>query len=363
MASRRCFRRAQVRMPSLIAEDLNDIVALTAPLWDELRSSQIFITGGTGFFGCWLLESFIWANQCLGLKSRAVVLTRNPQRLREDAPHLANHPAIGLHRGDVRDFEFPAGSFSHVIHAATEASAVLNSTDPSTMLETNVRGTARCLEFAAACGAKKLLLTSSGAVYGPQPSELTHLPETFTGGPDPLWSDSAYAEGKRIAELQCALAARSGGFETKIARGFAFVGPYMQFDAHFAIGNFIRDQVEGQAIIVKGDGTAIRSYLYASDLMVWLWTILFRGENCRAYNVGSEHAVSIAELAAEVAQARQPRAKVEVRGQPAGLPPQRYVPSTERARRELGLQERVSLRAAISKTLRWYLRSVRAVAS
>jgi dTDP-glucose 4,6-dehydratase len=350
-------------MPSLIADDLDDVVALTAPLWDELRGSQIFITGGTGFFGCWLLESFIWANQCLGLKARAVVLTRNPQRLREQAPYLADDPAVSLHRGDVRDFEFPAGSFSHVIHAATEASAVLNSTDPSTMLDTNVQGTTRCLQFAAICGARKFLLTSSGAVYGPQPSELTHVPETLAGGPDPLSCNSAYAEGKRMAELQCALAARNSGCEMKIARGFAFVGPYMQFDAHFAIGNFIRDQAEGQAIIVEGDGTAIRSYLYASDLMVWLWTILFRGENCRPYNVGSEHAVNIAELAAEVAQARQTHVKVEFRGQHAGLPPQRYVPSTERARRELGLQERVSLREAISKTLRWYLRSRQAVAS
>ena len=349
-------------MPSLIADDLDDIAWLTDSLWDELRGNRIFLTGGTGFFGCWLLESFLWANERFGLKSRAVVLTRHPERLREQAPHLDSHPAIALHLGDVRDFEFPAGSFTHVIHAATEASAALNSTAPHTMLDTNLRGTSRCLDFAAACGARKFLLTSSGAVYGAQPSEVTHLPETFTGGPDPLSCDSAYAEGKRIAELQCAMAARSGRLETKIARCFAFVGPYMKFDTHFAIGNFIRDQVEGQSIIIQGDGTAVRSYLYASDLMVWLWTILFRGQTCRAYNVGSERAVSMAELAAAVAQAASPHVKVEVRGKPTGLPPQRYVPSTERARQELGLHERVSLHAAISKTRSWRLQSQQVIA-
>jgi len=345
------------------ADDLDDIVALTAPLWEELRGNRLFITGGTGFFGRWLLDSFLWANERFHLRSHAVVLTRNPQRVWEQAAHLANDAAITLHRGDVRDFEFPAGSFSHVIHAATEASAALNSAAPSTMLDTNVRGTRRCLEFAAACGARKFLLTSSGAVYGTPPSELTHVPETFTGGPDPLSCDSAYAEGKRMAELQCALAARSGGFKAKIARGFAFVGPHMEFEAHFAIGNFIRDLVEGQEIIVQGDGTAIRSYLYASDLMVWLWTILFRGENCRAYNVGSEHAVSIAELAAEVAHASQPPLTVKIRGESSGLPPQRYVPCTQRARQELGLTERVSLREAIEKTRRCYSRSQPMIAS
>jgi nucleoside-diphosphate-sugar epimerase len=344
-------------MPNLIADDLEAIASATGSLWEELRGNRIFITGGTGFFGCWLLESFLWANDRLGLRSHAVVLTRDPKRLLGKAPHLARHPAIQLHPGDVRDFCFPAGGFTHVIHAATEASAELNSTAPSTMLDTNVRGTSRCLEFAAAGGAKKFLLTSSGSVYGTQPSELTHLPETFGGGPDPLSCDSAYAEGKRMAELQCALAARGGGFEIKIARGFAFVGPYMRFDAHFAIGNFIRDQAKGQAILVKGDGTAVRSYLYASDLMVWLWTILFRGRNGRAYNVGSERAVNIAELAAAVAQTAQPRVPVEIRGRPSGLPPQRYVPSTERARHELGLKERVSLEQAIHKTRDWCLQS------
>ncbi len=342
-------------MPNLIADDLDDIVALTAPLWDELRGNRIFITGGTGFFGCWLLESFLWANEQLGLKACACVLTRSPDHFRAQTPHLAEHAAVKLIAGDVRDFAFPQGSFSHVIHAATEASAALNSNAPATMLDTIVRGTSRCMKFAAKCGAGKFLLTSSGAVYGTQPSELTHVPETFTGAPDPLSRDSAYAEGKRMAGQQCALAAGSS-LEVKIARGFAFVGPYMKFDAHFAIGNFIRDQVLGRVITVNGDGTAVRSYLYASDLMIWLWRILFRGESCRAYNVGSEYAVSIAELAAEVAHAGEPAAGFEIRGKPTGIPPHRYVPSTLRARQELGLRERVSLREAIGKTRRWCLR-------
>src|SRR5208337_111237 len=166
----------------------------------------------------------------------------------------------------------------------------------------------------------------------------------------------AYAEGKRSAELLCALAA-SPRLATTVARCFAFAGPYMQLDAHFAIGNFIGDRLHDRPIRVLGDGSPVRSYLYASDLMVWLWTILFRGENCRAYNVGSERAVSMAELAAAVAQTASPHVEVEIRGQPTGLPPQRYVPSTERARQELGLQERVSLHAAISKTRGWRLQS------
>jgi nucleoside-diphosphate-sugar epimerase len=197
-------------------------------------------------------------------------------------------------------------------------------------------------------------LTSSGAVYGKQPPDLTRVSEDFTGGPDPLDPNSAYAEGKRTAELLCALAAKNTGLQAKIARCFTFVGPYMKLDAHFAIGNFIRDQLQEASICVSGDGTPVRSYMYASDLMIWLWTILFRGESCHAYNVGSEEEVSIAELAREVAGFGSAGKPVHVFGMASeGAPVARYVPNTARAQRELGLRCSVPLRAAIERTLEW----------
>src|SRR5579883_949281 len=109
-------------MENPLSGDLDHVLNHTADLWDELRGRRIFITGGTGFFGCWLLESFAWANDKLGLDAQALVLTRNPQAFREKAPHLAHHRAIQLHPGYIRTFAFPEGCFSHVIHAATESS-------------------------------------------------------------------------------------------------------------------------------------------------------------------------------------------------------------------------------------------------
>ena len=337
---------------TLLFQDLDHILNHTRDLWDELRGQRIFITGGTGFFGCWLLESLIWANEKLNLDAQATVLTRSPDAFRVKAPHLAGNEAVTLLSGDVRTFDFPKKSFSHIIHAATESSTKLNDENPLLMLDTIIEGTRHTLDYAKACGARKFLLTSSGAVYGKQPPELTHIPEEYSGAPDPMDSKSAYGQGKRIAEHLCALYANSS-LEIKIARCFAFVGPYLPLDVHFAIGNFIRDGLNGGPIVVKGDGTPYRSYLYSADLAIWLWTILFKGKSCHPYNVGSDKSLSIAEAAKQVVQCFSPQPQIEIRGKAEShKAPERYVPNINRSRNELELNLWVGIRSGIQRTIR-----------
>jgi nucleoside-diphosphate-sugar epimerase len=343
------------RPPNPLADDLDHVLAHTDGLWEEVRGGRLFVTGGTGFFGCWLLESVLWANDKLGLNASVTVLTRNAEVFRTKAPHLAAHPAVGLHEGDVRAFAFPPGAFSHVIHAATDASATLNADDPVSMFDTIVLGTKRTLEFARQCHAQRFLLTSSGAVYGPQPWDLTHIPEQYAGAPDPLKAGGAYAEGKRAAETLCAAYAHQHGMQATIARCFAFVGPYLPLETHFAAGNFIGDALRGQPIRVNGDGTPYRSYLYAADLTIWLWTILLRGAVMRPYNVGSSAAVTIEELAQVVARSVVPAVPVVVaRRAVPGSQAERYVPDTRRAETELGLRENIPLADAITRTVGWH---------
>jgi dTDP-glucose 4,6-dehydratase len=334
-----------------LAADLDHVLAHTSEVWDRLENARIFVTGGTGFSGCWLLESFAWACDHRRLGASMTVLTRSPEAFQAKAPHLAGHRSIELLRGDIRDFDFPAGRCTHVIHAAADATPELVRDRPLVVLDSIVKGTRRALDFAIAAGAQRFLFASSGAVYGPQPVELSHIPETYAGAPAPSEPRSVYGEAKRLAELLCAVYARRHGLACPIARGFAFAGPYLPLDAHFAIGNFIRDCLAGRDIEIHGDGTPYRSYLYAADLAIWLWTILVRGESCRPYNVGSEQPVSIGALAAAVAKVLEVPGQVRIaREHPAGAAPERYVPSTARASSELGLNQWVSLEDAIRRT-------------
>ncbi len=339
----------------LSGQDLEVILSETRLLWEPVRGQQMFITGGTGFFGCWLVESFCHINRQLALNAGITLLTRSPGAFRAKAPHLAADPAVRLLEGDVRSFAFPEGRYRFVIHAATEASAKQAAEAPLEMLSTILDGTSRTLEFATHRGAERVLLTSSGAVYGRQPSSITHLSETYAGAPDPLDPASVYAEGKRTSELMAALYSKRAGFACAIARCWAFCGPHLPLDAHFAVGNFIGNVLRGEPIRIQGDGTPRRSYLYGADLATWLWTMLFRAPSLTPIHVGSAEDVSIRELAERVAAVLRPETEIHVAGQAvAGAAPARYVPSVDRARELLGLRETISLDETIRRTADWY---------
>jgi dTDP-glucose 4,6-dehydratase len=335
-----------------LARDLDEVLARMDALWEGLRGARIFITGGTGFFGCWLLETLLWAEDRLQLGATVAVLSRDPAAFRAKAPHLASHAAVALHAGDVRDFTFPESRFTHMIHAAVDATPPTDQASRRHVVDVVVSGTYRALKCAAHAGVRRFLFTSTGAVYGRQPDDLERIPEEYGGGPDSADPGMAGAEAKRAAEMLCAVHAEDG-LQPTIARCFAFVGPYLPVDGKFAAGNFLRDALGGRPIRITSDGTSYRSYLYGSDLAIWLWTILLRGATLRPYNVGSQDAISIAGLASAVAACAGTNSAVEIEAAPSGRAPQRYVPSTERARRELDLVQHINLHDALTRTADW----------
>lgn len=341
-------------LPPVSAEDIAHILTVAEADLRALSGSRIFLTGGTGFFGTWLLETLAAANARLGTNINALILSRNPEVFAHRSPHLAATPSFTWLAGDVRNFAFPSGTFDFIINGATAASAALNSQSPKEMFSTIVHGTERVLEFALVAGVKNQLFISSGAIYGKQPHDLLLISETYTGGPDLSSTSSAYAEGKRAAELLCAA---TPDVITKVARCFTFIGPHLPLDTHFAAGNFLRDALSGNNISIHGDGRPLRSYLYAADLVIWLLGILTRGSRNRPYNVGSPNPVSIRELADLVAKHANKNISVHVMSAAGATPPERYVPDTLRALTELNLSPIISLDESIARSLQWLRKS------
>lgn len=337
--------------PGVALEDLELIIQNASNVWDELRNQHIFITGGTGFVGCWLLEALLWANQQLDLQLKLTVLSRNPSAFALKAPHLAINTAVQLVQGDVTDLQAISGAFDIVIHAATDV--VSYKKNPVATFEQIVSGTKETLSLAQRCNAKRFLLTSSGAIYGQQPEHISHLNENQTGALGILDSNTAYGQGKRVSEWLAACQA-SADLKVSIARCFALLGPYLPLDAQFAAGNFIRDGLDNKTIAINGDGTSCRSYLYAADMVVWLLRILLSDQTLACYNLGSAESLSIKQLAETISQIIYGENRVTLARQAtAGAPIQRYIPDTSKALCDLGLAQYTSLTDAISKTIAW----------
>ena len=310
---------------------------------------KLLLTGGTGFFGKALLRHYL--SQEFVASSEIVVLSRNPDLFLASYQEFSGHSLITFLQGDIQQRDsLPWGNiFTHVLHAATE-STIGPSLTPLKRYDQIVEGTRNILDLAVATGARRFLLTSSGAIYGPQPADLAAIPEDWPVSPPLAETSTAYGQAKRAAEHLCALVGEQHGIETVIARCFAFVGADLPLNVHFAIGNFIRDALTADAITVSGDGTPLRTYLHQSDLAHWLFTLLEHGRPGQAYNVGSDEVISISALAHLVSDILAPDKPVHILGQPdPGAARNRYVPDISKAQRDLGLSVTVPLAEAIRR--------------
>lgn len=331
----------------LIREDIQRIAA-RLPSLEALRDRHLLLTGGTGFFGKWLLALCEWLDE-QGWNLRVTVISRDPERFLRAQPRYRQCPWLRWLAADIRNLPITDMQADFLLHAATDSS-VTGQADRLALFDTLYQGTRQVLELAVRSGVSRVLLTGSGAQYG----NALH-----NGG----WSESdsracasheahqVYGEGKRVQEMLGAIYADRHGFDVVHTRGFAFGGPGLPLDAHFAIGNFVRDALHRDAIVLDSAGDAIRSYLHGADLAAWLLFLLVNGKPGEVYNVGSDEAISIAELAARVGSRLAPHKPVRISGEP-GDTRSHYVPDIGKAR-ALGLDVWTTLGESIDSMGRW----------
>jgi len=316
----------------------------------SIKGNIFFISGSTGFIGKCLVETLVWINRSKKLNIKIYSISRDPEAFFIKFPHFRGYDEFILLKGDIRDKTIPFNEVSvdSIIHAATD---VMSDSSPKEIFESCVYGTQNILKFAKTHSCKRILLLSSGAIYGKLPDGSNAFIETYKGGIDLSSPKSAYALGKQASEW--ILQQHVNEMTITIARCFAFVGPYLPLSSHFAIGNFIRDVIVGKDIEINGDGTPLRSYLYTADLCLWLLKILCEGQSGEVFNVGGDEVISIANLASVIKELEPTETAIHIHQKSKSSPRDKYLPNLDKIYTRFGLRQSFNLRQAIQKTIKW----------
>ncbi|MEN5206730.1 NAD(P)-dependent oxidoreductase [Stenotrophomonas terrae] len=312
-------------------------------LGPRLQGHHLLLTGGTGFFGQWLL-ALLDSLVLQGVDLRVTVVSRNPARFLDALPYYRSCSWLHWIASDVRaipKWQGPAPDL--ILHAAAETSVSAHAR-PLELFDSILTGGRRLLDLAVECGAPRILFTGSGAQYGPIAAGQPVQESTSSAG-DSTLAGNIYGEAKRAQETMAAVYAEQLGIVPVFTRCFAFAGPGLPLDAHFAIGNFVRDALHSKSIDLHSSGEAMRSYLHGADLACWLLHLLCTGMAGQAYNVGSDVGISIADLAVRVRDILSPNKPVHILGKSGG-PRSYYVPDISKAR-SLGLDVWTSLEQSV----------------
>lgn len=272
-------------------ESLGDVRAL--------RGGRVLITGVTGMIGACLADALSLLNARHGLGMTLYGVSRNP------ANHADRFPEVRLIAADLSRPEGAAGlpEADYVVHAASNAHPAAFSSDPVGTMLGNLLGAWSLLERVREAGAGRFLFISTGEIYGENPAARDGLSETDYGRVDPINPRSCYPESKRAAETLCASYASQYGVDALVARLSYVYGPTLSQANTRADAQFLRRALAGEDIVMKSEGTQVRTYTYVTDAVAGLLVLLLRGRTGEAYNVASRlGTVSIRDYAATLAR-------------------------------------------------------------
>lgn len=328
----------------LLIEDFSEIASNLSNVAHELQGAKIMILGGTGFIGSWLTRSLLFLNREYQLGIDLTLSTRDLKSA-EAKFNYWGRDSLKFVEMDLAKFNsLPLEGITHVIHGATSSTKISGSGNSEQVFNSTVNGVKSIIDsIPLGSPAIKILHLSSGAVYGRTNNEILkeiEIPfETNT-------SLNNYAQAKVEAERILCEATSQGLVIGANPRLFAFFGPGLVMNEHFAIGNFLADALNRREIIVSGSPTTTRSYLYPTDLVSWILQILINPVN-RPIHVGSENVISMKDLAGKINELTNNQG-LKVSNLHAEV--SHYVPSTEETRKIYSTTETVSLEEGL---IRW----------
>ncbi len=343
---------------SIIEEDLRAITSRSLP-WELLFGKTVLISGANGLVPSYILETLLYLNETANAGIHAIALIRNRERAMRRLGHLVCRDDVTFVVQDVRDPYSGPRAIDFLVHAAGQASPKHYGTDPIGTFAATVFGTSRMLELAKDAGSYVFLFLSSGEVYGRVQNPSIPVKETFFGSLDPFLVRSCYAEGKRAGETLCACWHSQHQVPTRIVRLGHTYGPRMDLDDGRVFADFVTDLIARRNIVLKSDGSARRPFCYLADSVAGIFTVLLKGSNGEAYNLGADSDTSVLELAEMLCRLFPDRnCKVVRRERQPGDP---YIPSSNSAGffdlskiRSLGWQPTTGIEEGFWRTVKSY---------
>lgn len=337
-----------------ISQDIEKIIQKNILSKTFFKDKIILITGGTGFFGKWLLNFFITLNSKYSANIKIFVISRNPDQFLKDNNQDKFYDEINFIKSDLKTVNLKGKKFDYCFHmATTNAKETFQGESNLNKLDFLYASTNNLLTQLKYCNLEKILFTSSGVVYGPV-TEISNFNEESLSAPSMMHESSGLAEGKRLAEYLVSYYSKENKYKYSIARCFSFIGQHLPTDLHYAVGNFINDAKTKDEIIINGSGKDIRSYLYIGDAISWLISIFMNDNENSVFNVGSEKQISIYDLALLVKEICKSNAKIVVLNKEASkdnFHRKIYAPDIKKIKNKLNIHEYTSLSEGIHKMI------------
>lgn len=338
-----------------VRSDAEAVLTDRTELLKPLANAHLFVSGGTGFLGVWLLELLAVLNAKYQFNTQVTVTSRSAPDFARCHRRLGRCKEFRFLEGDIRYLTDLPRDTNFVLHAAALTDRRLFASNPTAVGEVNAVGTIRLLRAVQLLeDVQRFVLVSSGLVYGPQELSVKCLAEDASGGFAPDDANAIYAESKRFAESIATTFVSESKLPLVIVRPFAFVGPHQSLELPWAVTDFMRDCLAGRPIKIMGDGSTVRSLMYASDYAFWTLAALARGQVRRTYNIGSPEPIDLLSLARMITQHFPSPPEILTRVGQTGHKATRLIPCIDRAEKELGVQVTVPLAQAIQKTITWH---------
>ncbi len=310
---------------------------------DYFRNKSFTVFGGTGFVGKWLVSTLAFCNQLANTNIKVNVVSRDSKRaaslFREfSQSNLRFYDSFGLTMHTLPPTDF----FIHGATPTVNSSAQLASKNKFHLEAADFI----CMAATHQGNSPIVLHLSSGAVYGPQ-----HPDQSFISESAPLVANpqNPYTQAKFEIEEIFQSAANKGIIRLISPRLFAFAGPHLPLDAHFAIGNFINDAINKKPITLTGNAETIRSYMYAGDLVTCLLKIL-RIVPVEPMNIGSDTPINMRDLA-EMISSMTNKLPITLSGE--DKPASAYVPGIENLRANIPQINLLPINEILDRWLRW----------